>query len=160
MLKDNFLNKEDFQNLYNAVTSPYMPYFVQNGCCHEGDDRPLLTHKIVDENQNIHSNAYDIVAKPIIKKLNAFKIWRLKINCYPNSGKALASGWHTDLPQKHKVCLVNVNTNNGYTDFKNKDLIVGSSKENTALFFDGKEEHRSVSQTDTLWRFNINIDYE
>ena len=117
MLKDNFLNKKDFVNLYNAVTSPFMPYFVQNGCASEEDGKPLMTHKIIDLDQKIHSSAYDIVAKPILEKLNAFRILRLKINCYPNSG-------------------------------------------NTALLFDGKEEHRSISQTDTLWRFNINIDYE
>ena len=35
-----------------------------------------------------------------------------------------------------------------------------SNQGNGALFFDGKEEHRSVSQTDALWRYNINIDYE
>ena len=74
MLKDDFLDKEDFEKLYNAVTSPYMPYFIQNGCANEGDDKPLMTHKIIDEEQKIHSDAYDIVAKPIIKKLNAFKI--------------------------------------------------------------------------------------
>lgn len=160
MLKDNFLDKESFTKLYNTVTSPFMPYFIQNGCAFESDNRPLLTHKIIDLDQKIHSGAYDIIAKPILEKLNAFKILRLKINCYPNSGKVIKSGWHVDLPNKHKVCLLNVNTNNGYTDFKNKDLTVGSSKENTALLFDGKEKHRSISQTDTLWRFNININYE
>ena len=61
-----------------------------------------LQHAL-DLDQKIHSSAYDIVAKPILEKLNAFRILRLKINCYPNSGKALMSGWHIDLPNKHKV---------------------------------------------------------
>ena len=160
MLKDNFLDEEDFKKIYDAVTGRFMPYFINNGLANENDNKPLLTHKIIDVDQKIYSDAYNIVARPIINKLNAFKILRLKINCYPNSGKVIKSDWHTDLAKKHKVCLVNINTNNGYTDFKNKKLVVGSSKENTALLFNGKEQHRSISQTDTLWRYNINIDYE
>ena len=160
MLKDNFLDDEDFDKLSKAIESPYMPYYIQNGCAKEGDDKPLMTHFIVDFNQEIISSAYELVAKPLIKKLNCFRILRLKINCYPKSHKPIFSDWHIDLGCYHKVCLFNVNDNNGYTDFKNKKLVVGKSLKNSALFFDGKEEHRSVSQTDALWRYNINIDYE
>mgnify|MGYP003640373644 CR=1 FL=1 len=55
------------------------------------------------------------------------------------------------------VCLLNINTNNGYTEFDKGYKT--SSKENSAIIFDGDIRHRSVTQTDVKCRVNININY-
>jgi len=49
-----------------------------------------------------------------------------------------------------------MNTNNGFTYFKNGDKV--PSVENQMLIFDGQLQHCSVAQTDERHRININID--
>ena len=58
----------------------------------------------------------------------------------------------------HKVLLLNLNDNNGYTEFENDHKVM--SKANEAVIFDGNIKHRSVSQTDEDLRININLNYE
>lgn len=166
MLRANFLNKFEFEDLRNLITSHNFPYFIQLGAANDNDPAMLLTHMVVSNNKEIHSSFYQKIATPIINGIKRFDpsyfaILRLKINCYPRTYKPEYSGWHIDIQEKnHKTIVLNLNNNNGYTDFKNKDLVYNYSKENTAVIFDGKEEHRSVTQTDTNWRYNININYE
>ena len=62
---------------------------------------------------------------------------------------------HVDFPQKHRVALFSVNTNNGYTLFDNGEKI--QSIENQLVIFDGALKHCSVAQTDTNVRVNINL---
>ena len=58
----------------------------------------------------------------------------------------------------HKVALFSLNTNNGFTYFKDKSRIY--SKANQIIFIlMEKTKHGSVMQTDTNLRINININY-
>ena len=60
--------------------------------------------------------------------------------------------------KKHKVCLLSINTNDGYTEFENGTKF--TSIENQAIVFDGGTPHRSVTQTDQNMRVNINLNFE
>jgi len=53
--------------------------------------------------------------------------------------------------------LYSVNTNNGYTLFKDGKKVL--SLANQAVVFDGKMSHSSVAQTDESIRVNININF-
>ena len=65
---------------------------------------------------------------------------------------------HRDFPKSHMVGLYSVNTNNGYTLFKDGTKV--KSIENQMVIFDGKREHCSVAQTDTNVRVNVNINFQ
>ena len=166
MLKSNFLDTAVFENMVNIITSNKMPWYAQTGLAEAGDGQVLYTHVLVDEFQKVRSNVYKEAGAPLLKKVKEiepdfFRVLRIKINCYPNQSVAVKSNYHVDIPEaKSKTLLLNINTNNGYTEFKNPDMEPVLSVENQAIIFDGKEEHRSVSQTDTPYRWNINFNYE
>ena len=166
MLKSNFLDTAVFENMVNIITSTKLPWYAQTGLAKAGDGQVLYTHILVDEFQKVVSNVYDEVGAPLLKKVKEiepdfFRVLRIKINCYPNQTIAVKSTYHVDIPKaKSKTLLLNINTNNGYTEFKNPDMESVLSVENQAIIVDGKEEHRSVSQTDTPYRWNINFNYE
>ena len=68
-------------------------------------------------------------------------------------------GFHTDYTfEKHTTLVYSVNTNNGYTEFKDGTKIPSVAKQ--LLIFDGNIPHRSVGQTDTNNRINLNINLE
>ena len=73
----DFLSKKIFNNIKDIVTSNKLPYYVQTGLT-EGTDGDLLynlfTHILVNENQEIISNAFDSIGKPIV---NRIKKWIL-----------------------------------------------------------------------------------
>ena len=166
MLKSNFLDTAVFENMVNIITSNKMPWYAQTGLAEAGDGQVLYTHVLVDEFQKVISNVYNDIGAPLLKKVKEiepdfFRVLRIKINCYPNQSVAVKSNYHVDIPEaKSKTLLLNINTNNGYTEFKNPDMEPVLSVENQAIIFEGKEEHRSVSQTDTPYRWNINFNYE
>ena len=108
------------------------------------------------------SNFFPLV-HPLLGRLKFNELIRIKINCYPRKEKHYQHGFHFDHPAEttdvstYKIAIYSVNTNNGYTIFKNGDKI--ESKENRMVFFDGSLEHASVTQTDENLRININITY-
>ena len=77
---------------------------------------------------------------------------------YPYQNEHMKSAYHIDQAEKHKVLLLSINTNNGYTEFENGSVF--NAVENNAIIFDGNERHRSVSQTDHSAKININVNYE
>ena len=183
---DNLLDPQDYQDI-NSMLLPTIgqptsfPWYWVGGKTvdkeggESGDYSNFqFVHILQQTIPEVSKSAHFPIVLPILHKMNdVLALVRIKVNLETNKGVQLESGFHWDYhstfeseqkkempyPTMH-VAIFYVNTNNGYTDFKNKDLTVGSSKENTALLFDGKEEHRSISQTDKLWRLNINIDYE
>ena len=166
MIKNNFLDKEIFTKIKTVITSNELPWYAQYGLATEGDGKALFTHILVDEHQQISSSAYNVIGKPLVDKIKEvepdfFRVLRLKINCYPNQAKPFKSSFHLDMTKSsYKTLILNINTNNGYTEFENKEIPNFLSQENSGYIFDGKEPHRSVSQTDTPYRWNINFNYE
>ncbi len=110
------------------------------------------------KNKKVNSYYYDIMIKPVIDKLKIKNLIRAKANLYTRKIKRIKTAFHTDYYYPHKVCLVNINTNNGYTEFENGKKVY--SKENQAILFDGLIKHRSVAQTDGKVRINLNINYD
>jgi hypothetical protein len=166
MLRKHFLHDFEFEDLVNLVTSPAFPFYVQQGVAHKEDDGMILTHMVITENKELVSPFIKTIATPLINAIKRFDpdyfaTIRIKVNCYPKTFEPFKHGWHIDIAnRKHKTVLLNLVKNNGYTDFKNTDLLHKNLDPNDAIIFDGNEEHRSVTQTDVNWRYNININYE
>lgn len=161
LIKNNFLPADKFIFIENAVSSNEFPYYYQGRTTFsEEDGIALFTHRLFDIDQDgVLSNAYDLIMPCILKGLpDCKKLLRAKVNLYINQNKQLISPWHKDFSCPHYVALLSINSNNGYTEFK--DNKVYKSEKNTILLFSGSLEHRAAVQTDKDKRININIDYE
>jgi hypothetical protein len=155
----NFLDKEYFLKINNLLLSSNFPWFYQSKLSSEKDtsDNFFFCHNLYKDSQQ-QSLFFDSILSPILKNLNFNKLLRAKINCYTKNHKKIKTNFHVDSPDLHTVCLYSINTNNGYTLFKNNKKI--HSIENQMLIFDGKLEHCSVAQTDEKIRVNININIQ
>ncbi len=144
LIKDNLLGMDISWYYSPYVASPDMPddgfYFVHNFYY---DFKP-------------NSNYFGLVI-PLIKKVQANSLIRMKANLYPNVGRRVENNYHADQDYPHKGMVYYVNTNNGYTELEDGTII--ESVENRALLFDSSRIHRSVSCTDEKCRVTINLNY-
>jgi len=162
---ENFLPEHNFKEIQNLLMSANFPFYRQESVGTD-DDKSLgclLTHMLFVNYEKVSDpKLHHIIMQPIIDKLNIeegmIKIIRAKINLYPYQNENFKSAFHIDQSAKHKVCLLAINTNNGYTEFHNEKTF--NAIANEAVLFDGDTPHRSVSQTDYSAKINININYE
>jgi hypothetical protein len=161
---ENFLPDNRFKEIQELLMSANFPYF-RNEWVGTPDDitlTSLLTHSLVVDGKKTDSYWHHLIMQPIINRLSnehrIIKVIRSKINLYPYQNEHMKSAYHIDQAEKHKVLLLSINTNNGYTEFENGTIF--NAIENSAIIFDGHERHRSVSQTDHSAKINININYE
>ena len=154
----NFIQERKvFENIRGLIMSPNFPWFYSGTTANSYDKSDYLFYHWLYQSNNQVSDYFNLVLLPLLEKLNINSLLRCKINLYTKKSKHIKTKFHTDLPEPHKVALFSINTNNGYTLFKNKDM--APSVENTIILFDGQKEHCSVAQTDENVRINININY-
>lgn len=93
-----------------------------------------------------------------------FILLRLKINLSLPIDRSSEYDWHydqgvykdTDMHKNVLAGAIYLDTNNGGTEFKDKELGLINSDENVGILFPSYLEHRGVNQTDTPTRFVIN----
>ena len=154
---NNFLEKDQFLNLQNIITSDSFPWYLVKGINTIGDNQYQLVHSIYKAYE-VNSVFFNNL-KPLIEKLNAKALIRIKANFIPKTNKIIEHGYHTDFKNiKNKTAVYYINSNNGYTKFK-KDKFISNSEENKILIFDSNELHTGTSCTDVDYRIVININY-
>jgi hypothetical protein len=154
---DNFLAKDDFKALYDAVTGPYFPWYTKSeGVAYENDFSDKYFVHVLYGNDKPNS-AYFEVLNPILAKIESNSLIRAKANLYTRNTKLIEHGKHTDFEYPHKAFILYLNTNNGYT--RMPDDTVVDSVANRGVFFNGNESHNSTNCTDELARINIAINY-
>jgi len=164
-IQQNFLNKEEHDNLFKLLISPDFPYYYNDWHIEvfEPHKEELYFSHLAVNDGNINSNFYNILVLPFLSKLNIKKLVRVRVNLYINQGKRIISDYHIDqpnLPDKKLKCMTGVyyvNTNNGYTEMKDKVIV--PSVANQYLEMDNYIEHRAAQQTDTKYRIVINFNY-
>ena len=155
---DNFLDPYHFRSLKNFMMENSFPWYTDGTTSISGtknNDGMYFIHMFYfDEPQS----EYIELLKPLIHKIpyDANKLKRIKGNLYPQSQRKIYHGWHDDFEIPHQGCIFYMNTNNGYTIFKNKKV---KSVENRLLLFDPSVLHRSTTCTDAPSRININFNY-
>ena len=161
---ENFLPENNFRFIQTLLMSNNFPYYRQEwvGTPDDISLTSLLTHLLIYDGEKKTDEAFQkIIMEPIANKLrqenNSLNIVRAKVNLYPYQNEHMKSTYHVDQDIEHKVLLLPINTNNGYTEFESGTRF--QSIENTAIIFDGNLKHRSVSQTDNSAKINININY-
>ena len=161
---DNFLDEEYFDSLVTLFTDKdkrgnfKMPWFFQSSIAKKGlvEDKLFYMTHMFYENNMPKSNFYDKLI-PLLDKLGARCLIRIKANLYPNSEILHEHPMHTDYDYCRSGALLSLNTCDGYTKLKDGTKI--DSVANRILLFDSNEEHCSTTTTNVLARFNININY-
>jgi hypothetical protein len=158
---DNFLDKSSFMILQSIMMKDDFPWFWNDGVLVLGDstlNQYQLTHAFYT-NYTINSNYFEIV-NPIIEKINPIAIMRIKANLNPRTEEIIEHGYHIDMknaPANHRTAVFYVNTNNGYTKFKDGTKV--ESVENRLVSFKTPLLHTGSTATDVNRRMVINFNY-
>ena len=156
---DDFVPEEVFAPLCEVLMNDAFPWFFQNHIAYdepEDDVRMYLSH-LFYQNFAPNSSFFDLVA-PIIDLLNPRALIRVRANLHPWQGPEIHQHqWHNDQFWSHTAALLSINTNNGFTEFKNGEKV--DSVENRLVKFDGVLEHRSSTCTDSHGRMNVIFHY-
>jgi hypothetical protein len=149
--------REVFEGITKSIMSPNFPWFFSKTTANVNDNADCLFYHWLYQDGNQMSEHFNSILMPLLGRLHINSLLRCKINLYTKKSKHIKTAFHTDSPEPHNVALFSINTNNGYTLFKNKER--APSIENTMVLFNGQIPHCSVAQTDEHVRINININY-
>jgi len=149
----NFINKEKSNEINTVMLSGHFPWFYRP---HQIDKDSSYFFHCFYKNNKINSDFYSLL-KPILDKLNPTKLLHIRANLCLK--RPMKSQWHCDEwtdNLKHKTAIYYVNTNNGYTMFKDKKI---KSEKNKIVIFDASLTHKARYQTDRDIRMVINFNY-
>ncbi len=152
----NFIDKKICKQINNTMLGFKFPWFYNKN--QTGKDSSFMFHCFFAENK-INSTLYYLI-EPLVKKLNPSKLVNIRANLCLK--RPMKSNWHSDFDNlkstpKSKTAIYYVNTNNGYTIFKNKKI---KSEQNKMIIFNGDTKHKVKYQTDRDTRIVINFLYE
>ena len=155
---DNFLDKEYFDSLQTFFIDE-MPWFFAAGISEEGvpEGKLFYMYHMIYQACTPRSVVFDKM-HPLLKKLEADHLLRIKVNFYPNTSILKEHDYHIDYQEPHTGALLALNTCDGYTKIR-KTGEKYPSVANTLLVFDSSKDHCSTTTTNALGRFNININY-
>ena len=158
-IQDNYLDEKEYQTLYDSITGDRFPWYFNSYKVYQHEIENELeafqfvhTFYILD---NITSPAFNLLA-PLLHKLNHKSL--IKLNLNPYSQKLIVSAFHRDQSFKCKVAIYYLNTNNGYTLFKEGKEKINSVK-NRMIFFDSDAHHLGTNSTDCKNRLVLNFNY-
>ena len=154
---DNFLDKDQFKQLYSAMMGDLLPWYYNEYTTYEGDGMRKYTHRFD------HGSPFISITKPILNKLeedqNAFRYYRINANSLQRTRFFNRNtGFHIDNLPCLRTAIFYINTCNGYTKFKNGPKVM--SVANRMLFFHSSEQHAGFTCTDKERRVVINFNYE
>jgi|TARA_R100000030_G_scaffold10921_1_gene7391 hypothetical protein len=157
---DNFLDTYHFRSIQRMMMSDRFPWFTDpNGGVgyYKGGDGMYFAHHFYHYKAP-DPNAFLQLIQPLLYKIpyDQSALARAKGNMYPSMKRRVYHDWHTDFLNPHKGAIFCINTNNGFTCFKNKKI---KSVENRLILFDPSIPHRATTCTDQTCRVNINFNY-
>jgi hypothetical protein len=157
---DNFLPKEQFINIKNILTGEDFEWYYSNGVSntlHEKSKKEEFQFFHIFYENNFPRTNFEIIL-PIIDKIKPFSLKRIKANLLTRSEKIITYPFHIDFNKEGLTTgIYYVNTNNGYTVFKDGTKI--ESIENRYVSFDSNLIHTGTSCTDEKIRVLINFNY-
>ena len=157
---DDFLDKEDLEDLKCIVLGDKFPWYLNDGVSVPDDGHLQFTHQIYKDNQ--FTSSYTLGGLDIFKeKLGFEKILRAKFNLLHQSDQIIEHAFHTDLENPSSdvtTAILYLNTNNGYTMFENGDKV--ESIENRLITFNNNLKHNGTTSTNSQTRIVLNLCYE
>jgi len=159
---NDFLPTDLLKHVNDNMLNDNFPWFYHQYVAEEGEDTAdefYFTHTFFDgKRREINSPFHEDIMVPFLFVFmgKEYDLIRAKSNMFTRRDKQIKYGLHKDYAyDKHTTLVFSNNTNNGGTEFEDGTFI--PSIENQLLVFDGNIKHRSVGQTDTNHRINLNI---
>ena len=156
---DNFLPKDEFIKLQSLILGNEFSWYYNDYIINDGREESnyQFTHLFFwTESKSAHS----IKLMPLLNKLGIKEgqLFKLKANLNVKTPNHEYGGYHTDGYKNKITSIFYINTNNGWTEFKDGTKV--ESVENRMLVFDSNLEHTGVSCTDQKRRVLFNFNYE
>ena len=163
---DNYLQDNMFNKIYDYVHSILMQWQLSKQANDKSSNKHhfQLIHNFIfddipvyDKSDKLPINILSVYANQV--KQN-FEISRARANMFiKTSDTPQHMGFHKDIKKSGEyTLLLYLEDSNGYTNFYNGDKV--ESKKNRAVIFPADILHETVSQTDTFYRSNININFK
>jgi hypothetical protein len=156
---DNFLPSFQFDSIQSFFMGENVAWFWRDNIVfnNEPGDNYQFNTAVYDYGREF--NCFPLV-QPCILKLRCSSINRIKANLRPKTLFHRRTPYHTDHsePGNKFTSIFYVNTNNGWTKFKNGRKV--KSVANRMVIFPCSLKHRGVSCTDQIKRVVINFNYE
>lgn len=154
---ENFLHNEQFNIIKEELLSSNFPWFFRKSQVSFDNSKytEYFTHSFY-HNNIINSDKWSII-KPIIDCLDIKALVEVRANLIVQKHENILSDFHTDYDFDCNTAIFYINTNNGYTQFKNDKKI--KCDENKMIIFNSSEQHAAASQTDEKQRIVLNINY-
>jgi len=158
---DNFIDQDSFKKLQNLMIEDdtNFPWYYADYKNYKGDGIPQFTHTFFLPHS--YCSSYHTWIHPILDKLKTTALIRIKANLTMKTQDPFTCNFHTDVTNDYKnskTAVFYLNNNNGYTLFKKGKRKV-ESVANRIVIFDAKEEHTTVTQTDTNIRVVLNLNF-
>ena len=157
---DNFLSIPDFDKLHQHFFQSNFNWFFNDSiaCDKQGLDQYQFVHPFFDITKP-SLTTWSPILQPILDKLKAKYVFRIKANCRPRTTQGVLSDYHTDMNLNQQTAIFYLNTNNGYTKFQSNDYPDVKSVANRLVTFHGNLKHSGCSCTDSHVRVVLNINY-
>ena len=161
---DNFLEQRYFAEIQELLMGRNFCWYYKDSVNESTieEKRDLDTFQFAHlffsvKDGGVCSNHFNIL-KPILEKLNAQVILKVKSNLLTKNENPKYFGYHIDSHYPtSKTSIFYINTNNGSTIFK--DGTVVDSKENRMVVFDSDIMHTGKPCSDQSTRVLINFNY-
>ena len=153
---DNFLPSSQFKELQSFMLGDQFPWFFNNYIHHPGDGQYQYTHSFYRYDKQEPSHWYYLI-HDCLRKLRPKDLLRVKANSNPQTLSHLRGGYHIDISGVITSILY-INTNNGWTEFKNGDKV--ECVENRMVIFDSTIKHVGFSCTNEKQKILIKFNYE
>ena len=154
---DNFMPDQDslrLERLMLGKEAQFAWHYVPGGT-RNNDGGYHLGHKFMQDDMP-NSDYYSTHILPIVQKLGATHVKRIKANLTIKNFFPIKTTWHSDY-KFITTAIYYVNTNNGGTKFKNGKFV--KSVRNRIVIFPSELLHRGVGATDENARVVINFNY-
>jgi hypothetical protein len=161
---DNFLDEKYFDSLVTLFTDKEkignrgMPWYFSSSITDlaGAEDNFFYMYHVFYGHHRPMSALYENLI-PLLEKLRAEVLVRIKANLYPNTERLHEHPMHRDFEFSHSGAILSLNTCDGYTKLADGTKI--DSVANRVLLFDASEKHCSTTTTTVPARINININY-
>ena len=159
---DDYLPEKDFRRIIDTIEArnDFDWYLAPQANEWSTDPRAFqFMHNQVYNSTLQYTSAKSFIQtilKPLKQKV---KVHRCKTNLYIKQEEPIKLGFHTDYDvDTIKTLLLYLQDSNGYTEFDNGHKV--ESKKNRAAIFSSNLKHQTVTQTDTMFRTNVNLNFE
>lgn len=166
---DDFLSFSEWDTLSRAMTSNQIKWSgssvvsIHDPLFKDYDPRYnfQLTHMFLESRSDtmINKNTFFLV-DALVKKINPSEWVRIKANLNPCNSHIVEHVFHIDYRSPRDdawTAIYYLNTNNGYTLFKNNNKI--DSIQNRLVVFPSNLEHTGTNCTDVYARMVINLNF-